>query len=78
VATKLLRIPENSDDAWPICRPLRKGMERLVTAYQETLLSLEELRTRMPELRRREQTLQAELTSITKQTNDRKHFSNPV
>jgi site-specific DNA recombinase len=49
----------------------RKGMERLVTAYQETLLSLEELRTRMPELRRREQTLQAELKSLTDQTNDR-------
>jgi site-specific DNA recombinase len=49
----------------------RKGMERLVTAYQETLLSLEELRTRMPELRRREQTLQAELKSITDQTSDR-------
>jgi site-specific DNA recombinase len=49
----------------------RKGMERLVTAYQEALLSLEELRTRMPELRRREQTLQAELKSLTDQTNDR-------
>jgi site-specific DNA recombinase len=49
----------------------RKSMERLVTAYQETLLSLEELRTRMPELRRREQTLQAELKSITEQTGDR-------
>jgi len=49
----------------------RKGIERLVTAYQETLLSLDELRTRMPELRRREQTLQAELRSITDQTNDR-------
>jgi len=36
-------------------------MERLVTAYQETLLSLEDLRTRMAgSLRRREQTLQAE------------------
>ncbi len=49
----------------------RKGMERLVTAYQEALLSLEEMRTRMPELRRREQTLQAELKSISDQTNDR-------
>ena len=49
----------------------RKSMERLVTAYQQTLLSLEELRTRMPELRRREQTLSAELKSITDQTNDR-------
>jgi site-specific DNA recombinase len=52
----------------------RKGMERLVTAYQETLLSLEDLRTRMPELRRREQTLQAELTSLTEQTNDRANY----
>jgi site-specific DNA recombinase len=49
----------------------RKGMERLITAYQETLLSLDELRTRMPELRRREQTLQAELKTVTDQTNDR-------
>jgi len=48
-----------------------KGMERLVTAYQETLLSLEELRTRMPELRRRELTLQTELKSITDQSSDR-------
>ena len=52
----------------------RKGKERLVTAYQETLLSLEDLRIRMPELRRREQTLQAELTSITEQTNDRANY----
>ena len=49
----------------------RKGMERLVTAYQETLLSLDELRARMPGLRRREQTLQAELTALTDQTNNR-------
>jgi site-specific DNA recombinase len=49
----------------------RKGMERLVTAYQEALISLEELRARMPELQRREQTLQAELKSINDQTNSR-------
>jgi len=30
-------------------------MERLLTAYQEDLLSLDELRRRMPELRAREQ-----------------------
>ncbi len=34
-----------------------KSMERLVTAYQESLISLEELRGRMPDLRRREKTL---------------------
>ena len=46
-------------------------MERLVTAYQEALISLEELRARIPELRRREQTLQTELKSIADQTNTR-------
>jgi site-specific DNA recombinase len=49
----------------------RKSMERLVTAYQETLLSLEELRARLPELRRREHASQAELQSIVDQTNNR-------
>lgn len=49
----------------------QKSMERLVTAYQETLLSLEELRARLPELRRREQASQAELQSIVDQTNNR-------
>ena len=32
-------------------------MERLLTAYQEDLLSLDELRRRMPELRTREQSV---------------------
>jgi site-specific DNA recombinase len=49
----------------------RKSMDRLLTAYQEALLSLDELRQRMPELRKREQTLHAELQSILNQTNDR-------
>ena len=46
-------------------------MDRLLTAYQEDLLSLDELRRRMPELRQREHTLQTELHSILNQTNDR-------
>jgi site-specific DNA recombinase len=49
----------------------QKSMERLVTAYQETLLSLKELRARLPELRRREQASQVELQSIVDQTNNR-------
>ena len=32
----------------------RKAIDRLLTAYQEELLSLDELRGRMPELRQRE------------------------
>jgi site-specific DNA recombinase len=43
---------------------LRKSMERLMTAYQEDLLSLDDLRRRMPGLRQREQSLQGELHSL--------------
>jgi site-specific DNA recombinase len=49
---------------------VRKSMERLLTAYQEDLLSLEELRRRMPALRQREQALQAELESLSAQFAD--------
>ena len=50
---------------------VRKSMERLLTAYQEELLSIDELRSRMPPLRQREQAMQAELQAITHQTADR-------
>jgi site-specific DNA recombinase len=50
---------------------LRKGIERLLTAYQEDLLSLDELRSRMPELRRREQAAQAELASLIGQESEK-------
>lgn len=49
---------------------VRKSMERLLTAYQEQLMSLEELRRRMPALRQREQALQAELESLNAQFAD--------
>jgi site-specific DNA recombinase len=51
-----------------------KGIERLLNAYQEELLSLEQLRERMPVLRQRQQTLRAELQAIADQTNDRTAF----
>jgi len=50
---------------------VRKSIERLLTAYQEDLLSLDELRVRMPPLRQREQAMQAELQAINNQTADR-------
>jgi site-specific DNA recombinase len=43
---------------------IRKAIDRLLTAYQEGLLPIEELRERMPELRRREQASNAELQAI--------------
>jgi site-specific DNA recombinase len=43
---------------------LAKSMDRLLTAYQETLVSLEQLRCRMPELRKQDEAVQAELQSL--------------
>jgi site-specific DNA recombinase len=43
---------------------IRAGMTRLIEAYQEQLISLDELRTRMPSLRQRETTLQAQLATL--------------
>ena len=48
-----------------------KSIERVLTAYQEDLLSLEQLRERMPSLRQREQALRAERQSIADQTRER-------
>jgi site-specific DNA recombinase len=47
---------------------IRNGIDRLLTAYQEGLLPIEELRERMPELRRREQVNNAELQAIADQS----------
>jgi len=53
-------------------------MELLLTAYQEELLSLDELRVRMPPLRQREQAMQANFKrSITKQRIARRIYSLP-
>ena len=49
-------------------------MERLLTAYQEDLLSLDELRRRMPELRTREESMRAERQAILDQAADRMSF----
>jgi len=51
-----------------------KGIERLLGAYQESLMSIDELRERMPGLRQREQALHAELQAISDQANDRAAF----
>jgi site-specific DNA recombinase len=47
-----------------------KGIERLLSAYQEALMSIEQLRERMPALRQREQALHAQLQAIADQAND--------
>ena len=43
---------------------IRKGIDRLLDAYQEGLLPLEELRRRVPEMRKREAGLNSELKTL--------------
>jgi site-specific DNA recombinase len=43
---------------------VRKSIKKLLDAYQEDLLQLDELRSRVPELRRREAALKSELHNI--------------
>jgi site-specific DNA recombinase len=43
---------------------LRASITRLIEAYQEQLVSLDELRTRMPPLRHREAAVQAQLAAL--------------
>ena len=50
---------------------VRKGIDRLVTAYQEELITIDELRDRTPELRRQEQALHRELQSAVDRAQDR-------
>ena len=49
---------------------VNKGIERILSAFQEALMSIEQLRERMPALRQREQVLRAELQAIADRTND--------
>src|SRR6202030_2983292 len=52
---------------------LEKSMDRLLNAYQEGLVGLDQLRSRMPELRKQEHAVQAEFQSLeTAATDDAK------
>ncbi len=53
---------------------LETSMERLLTAYQESLLTLAELRRRMPELRKQQQAMQSELTSMELAASDQSRY----
>jgi len=69
--SRRLEAAKNADPLKPRQEQLRrddarlaKGMDRLLMAYQEGLASLEQLRSRMPELRKQHQAVQAELQSL--------------
>jgi site-specific DNA recombinase len=53
----------------------QKGIAKLLDAYQEGLLDLSELRQRMPELRKREQTLNAELERVESAAIEQERFA---
>lgn len=55
-------------------RRVTTAMERLVDAYQNELLSLDELRGRMPELRRRQATIRSELDTLKERAVDREQY----
>jgi site-specific DNA recombinase len=50
---------------------VQKGVDRLLDAYQEGLLSLEQLRRRMPELKKREAALRTEFQTLEASVVDR-------
>jgi len=52
----------------------QKGIEKLLDAYQEGLLELEELRSRMPELRKRKETLYTELRTLLATVTDQQTY----
>ena len=47
---------------------IQHGMDKLLDAYQESLLSLTELRQRMPKLQKRQATIESELAALEAQT----------
>ncbi|MFA4837037.1 MAG: recombinase family protein [Dehalococcoidia bacterium] len=52
----------------------QKGIEKLLDAYQEGLLELDELRSRLPNLRKRNGALQSELRSLESISADQQSF----
>ncbi len=52
---------------------LEKSIDRLLNAYQEGLVSLEQLRARMPELRKQQQAVQSERQSLEAASADQAH-----
>jgi site-specific DNA recombinase len=51
-----------------------QAVERLIEAYQEQLISLDELRARMPTMRKRQTTLQAQLEALNAELHDAESY----
>jgi len=60
-----------------LCREqsrIEKGVERLLTAYQESLLSLDELRRRLEPLRKQQSAMQSELEALRTSAEDQQRY----
>ena len=53
---------------------LQNHLERMVTAYQEELITIDELRQRMPNLRKQEHAVEAELRSLELASEDQSRY----
>ena len=53
---------------------MEKSVERLLTAYQESLLSLDELRRRIEPLRKQQSAMQSELEALRTSAEDRQRY----
>ncbi|MBI4514265.1 MAG: recombinase family protein, partial [Deltaproteobacteria bacterium] len=64
VATKADPLHKRDEELRREQARLEKNMDRLITAYQEGLVTLQQLRQRMPELRKQARAIEAELQSL--------------
>jgi hypothetical protein len=69
--TKLILSPAKNAAGFFFFIPCDQLLEKLLDAYQEGLLELDELRSRLPNLRKRSESLQSELRSLEATTGDR-------
>src|SRR5215472_7983021 len=67
----IAKIPERRATLQRELSRVQKSADRLMIAYQEDLLLLDDLRRRMPELRKREKAIGSELNAIQSQLADR-------
>jgi site-specific DNA recombinase len=84
VQAKIARRREAARNADPLRRReeelhreqarLEKSIERLMTAYQEGLVTLPQLRHRMPDLRKQAQAIESELRSLAMAEVDQAHY----
>jgi site-specific DNA recombinase len=67
-------VKQKKDDLKKQIIHTKKAIDKLLDAYQEDLIQLDELRSRMPELRKREKSLNEEINCIESDLYDQRSF----